>query len=1156
MANTPNIKSFTTIRPMIYAYQTPTVPAHDGWTKIGYTATQSVADRINQQSHTINVPTALRWSEPAMYMDGSFETFTDHDFHRYLMNQRHVERTPGTEWFHIAPDPAHDEFTKFSHRDYEITEGSTYTLRDEQAAAVEKTQRYFESGGTDFLWNAKPRFGKTLTAYDLVHRMGFTKVLIVTNRPSISDSWLNDFQTFIGWQYPYLFVSDNKNVLKEHARLGKHANEGVMTRADYMAYLNSLDASSSDDYKGMIAFESLQGLKTSKYFSGHNDVDKLEWISKLNFDLLIVDESQEGVDTALTEKAFDKIHRKHTLYLSGTPFKALAQGRFSDDQIFNWTYVDEQEAKQANADGENSNPYEVLPRMEMYTYRMSDMITSKIREGVDVDDDGENEDYAFDLNEFFATKRNGTFVHEDSVKEFLHNLTTLEKYPFSTPELRAQLSHTLWILNRVASCKALAKLIEAEPAFEGYKVVVAAGDGKLLTDDEGSFVNADDADKTAATALERVKEAIANNPRTITLSVGQLTVGVTIPEWSGVLMLCNLKSASSYMQAAFRAQNPCTITTEVDGKPQLLRKETAYVFDFDPVRTLSIVEEFAENLSHSDGTASGGGKTAQSRQEQIKRLLNFFPVIGEDDEGRMVQLDAEKVMSIPRKIKSQEVVKRRFLCNFLFQNIAGIFGAPAEVREILNKLEPAKEEKPSKKDRQVKPADFTLDENGKPEIPDDKVAQKEREIFSDKIFTLDPSELPQMPSASEIHDLLDDEGGASGSGMSDSLIDTSSYTSIYEKAAADQYSKDTTSRIVESLDVPEKDKKRIAKCLDKSGERVIHESIGKAQQEFDERQQQLQQSYQQDASNAETPQERTAVQQKHADAMQSAFTDFITNLGDDLNAKLQEERRKAVAEAQRMEAERKKREIEDTVREHLRGFTRTVPSFVMAYGDRNLTLRNFDDYTEDDVFHEVTGITEDEFRFLRDGGDYVDEETGETKHYAGHVFDETVFNDAIQEFLNKKEQLANYFDDSQTEDIFDYIPPQKTNQIFTPRWVVEKMVDELEQENPGCFDNPDATFADLYMKSGMYIAEIVKRLYRSERMKQLFPDGGERIRHIFEHQVYGMAPSRIIYLIATNYILGFNDQLKSTGAHFVQADAAEAAKDGTLQQLVDEKFGA
>lgn len=272
MTNTPNIKSFTRIRPMIYAYQTPTVPEHDGWTKIGYTATQSVTDRINQQSHTINVPTDLRWSEPAMYLDGSFETFTDHDFHRYLMNQKHVERTPGTEWFHIEPNPAHTEFTKFAHRDYDIALGTTYTLRDEQAAAVEMTQRYFANGGKEFLWNAKPRFGKTLTAYDLVHRMGFKNVLIVTNRPSISDSWLNDFQKFIGWQYPYLFVTDNKGVLDQHAKLSAHANEGIMTRKEYQEFLNShsIISVSDPDYKGMIAFESLQGLKTSKYFGAYD----------------------------------------------------------------------------------------------------------------------------------------------------------------------------------------------------------------------------------------------------------------------------------------------------------------------------------------------------------------------------------------------------------------------------------------------------------------------------------------------------------------------------------------------------------------------------------------------------------------------------------------------------------------------------------------------------------------------------------------------------------------------------------------------------------------------------------------------------------------------------------------------------------------------
>lgn len=166
-----------------------------------------------------------------------------------------------------------------------------------------------------------------------------------------------------------------------------------------------------------------------------------------------------------------------------------------------------------------------------------------------------------------------------------------------------------------------------------------------------------------------------------------------------------------------------------------------------------------------------------------------------------------------------------------------------------------------------------------------------------------------------------------------------------------------------------------------------------------------------------------------------------------------------------------------------------------------------------------------------------------------------MFNDSVEEFWKKKQELADYFDEAQEEDIFDYIPPQKTNQIFTPRWVVKKMVDELEQENPGCFDDPSKTFADLYMKSGLYITEIVKRLFRSEKMKSLFPDDGKRVRHILRNQVYGMAPTRIIYLIATNYILGFDEQLKNETKNFVQADAAAAAKDGTLEALVEKCFG-
>ncbi|MBQ3985960.1 MAG: restriction endonuclease, partial [Oscillospiraceae bacterium] len=247
--------------------------------------------------------------------------------------------------------------------------------------------------------------------------------------------------------------------------------------------------------------------------------------------------------------------------------------------------------------------------------------------------------------------------------------------------------------------------------------------------------------------------------------------------------------------------------------------------------------------------------------------------------------------------------------------------------------------------------------------------------------------------------------------------------------------------------------------------------------------------------------------------------------------------------------------IEDEVRSHLRGFSRSIPSFIMAYGDADLRLDNFDKYTEPKVFFEVTGITLDNFRFLRDGGDIKNKETGEMEHFEGRLFDEVVFNDAVQEFLAKRRELADYFDESKTEDIFDYIPPQKTNQIFTPKRIVKMMVDKLEEENPGCFDDPTKTFADLYMKSGLYITEIVKRLYRSEGLKAAFPDDKERIRHILENQVYGMAPTRIIYLIAINYILGFDEELKKEQHNFVQADAADAAKNGKLERLVKKHFG-
>ena len=286
--------------------------------------------------------------------------------------------------------------------------------------------------------------------------------------------------------------------------------------------------------------------------------------------------------------------------------------------------------------------------------------------------------------------------------------------------------------------------------------------------------------------------------------------------------------------------------------------------------------------------------------------------------------------------------------------------------------------------------------------------------------------------------------------------------------------------------------------------------------------------------------------------------DVIEKFNEELTVAIQdfaqESSRETVRTVETKKKEREKETIEEGVRDHLRGFSRTIPSFLMAYGDNSVTLATFDTIVPDKVFLEVTSITLEQFKFLRDGGDYIEEETGQKKHFDGQLFDPVVFDDSVKEFLALKKKLADYFDEKSVEDIFDYIPPQKTNQIFTPKVMVKKMVDMMEQENLGCFDMPDKTFIDLYMKSGLYIAEIVKRLYQSEEMKKQFPDGKERLKHIFEKQVYGLAPTEIIYKIATSYILGFDEDTKDIKHNFRQLDALPYAKDGTLGEVLDELY--
>ena len=325
------IHSFNSFVRMMYAYSTPEIVRHNGWLKIGDTE-QGVDKRIKQQTHTADVEYKLEWTDIAMYRDDC-TYFRDYDFHDYLTEYKGIERNDHTEWFHIDGTTLRQCFEEFVTHDFQ-QKGLhySYKLRKEQQKAVDMTLDYLKAhhGEGKFLWNAKPRFGKTLTAYDLICKYKAKNVLIVTNRPSIANSWYDDFEKYLAGQTGYRFVSDNESL---------RGRKGVMTRDIFLKWLPNRD----ENFAGQICFESLQGLKGSVYFGGN--FDKLRWMKELKWDMLIVDESHEGVDTMRTDRAFNNIQRRFTLYLSGTPFKAIASGEFGDGEIYNWSYTDEQEAK-------------------------------------------------------------------------------------------------------------------------------------------------------------------------------------------------------------------------------------------------------------------------------------------------------------------------------------------------------------------------------------------------------------------------------------------------------------------------------------------------------------------------------------------------------------------------------------------------------------------------------------------------------------------------------------------------------------------------------------------------------------------------------------------------------------------------------------------
>jgi type II restriction enzyme len=874
----PKIDTFREVVPLIYSWRTPDVPKYAGWEKVGYTEQASADARIAQQANQMSITKEKVWSRRALYTTEAGGRFTDKDFHAFL-RQQGVERetTPKrTEWHHFAGAPRRslDYFNDFAGQDFEHLRASgedDYVLRPEQRAAVDQALAVFRAGATEALWNAKPRFGKTLTTYQLMRELDVKKALIVTNRPAIANSWFDDFARFIGHQTTFKFVSESPSL----------AERSPMSREQWRHH----SGDHLDQDPRIVEFVSLQDLKGSQYFGG--SYPKLKHIADFRWDLLVIDEAHEGVDTAKTDVAFNQIKRTWTLHLSGTPFKALASGRFADGDIFNWTYEDEQTARQEWKNDGQDNPYATLPTLNLLTYQLSRMVTDRLAEGVAIDEDEANIDYTFDLNQFFGTKDNGYFEYEADVVKFLDCLTTNEKYPFSTPELRDEVRHSFWLLNRVASAKALERLLKRHEVFKDYTVILAAGDGR-----------SDESDPSAVgKSLGKVRKAIADaettGGKTITLSVGQLTMGVTVPEWTAVIMLSNLSSPAQYMQAAFRAQNSCTF----ERAGSVFQKQNAYIFDFAPERTLTVFDAFANNLNPNP---SGDPRV---RQENIRRLLNFFPVLGEDSEGRMIELDASQVLTFPQLLKAREVVRRGFLSNLLFANVSGIFRYSEHVKEILEKLPTAKERRVTTGQTiEIPQPPPTTDRDGNVKLDAEtvinpKVAELGKPVWrSEDLPTIDP-DAPANTMAAKI-----------------------------AKAVIEQ-TREKRGELKEAYGLTaaqvERDEKRTAEAVKAKVERAYAEQTI-AQRHLDD-----------ELDEAATEAEARAVEATRAEQRQAFQKDILAIVGATMDQIVPE----VVTREETKKEQRRANQTMDDCRSHLRGFARTIPMFLMAYGDNDIRRR-------------------------------------------------------------------------------------------------------------------------------------------------------------------------------------------------------------------------
>lgn len=640
--------------------------------------------RIDQYMKTSGIPVNLEWAELA-YRKSDGLWFTDHDVHRVLERSgiKHSHNLSGNEWFETDLETAKKAIKavkegKDTLDKVEEDLEEQIVLRPEQQRAVDKTKEGFKSG-KKMLWNAKMRFGKTLTALELIKEQKYKKVLIMTHRPVVDGGWFKDFKKIGMPNAGYVYGSKNRG----------HENVNELEKLN----------------QPYVYFASIQDLGGSEVVGGKVS-DKNRELFAVDWDLVIVDEAHEGTQTELTQNILNLVVKKHTkeLDLSGTPFNILSD--YDEDHVFTWDYTMEQEAKE-NWDKDHPNevnPYAPLPKVSMFTFEMNKHFKDPRfnREGLGK--------YTFNFKEFFRTDKEGKFVYESDVKKFLDNITNpgTANYPFSTREFRNRLRHTLWVLPGIREANALENLLKKHPVFGiEYNVINVVRNDR--SDSDLGTDNDVDAER------KEIAKADKAGKKTITLTVRKLTTGATVPEWTGVLFLSNTNSAMQYLQAAFRAQTPYS-------SPDFGKKENCYIFDFAPDRALTVMAE-------STSLATGVGKIQTKEQKaRMAKLMNFLPILGESNQ-QMKPYKVDKLLAQLKRAYAEKAVRtgfdddsiysdQLFLVDDIdlkeFDKLVGIVGTNNKKRELskidinhqglneeeYNKAEKARKKKPKERSKE------------------------------------------------------------------------------------------------------------------------------------------------------------------------------------------------------------------------------------------------------------------------------------------------------------------------------------------------------------------------------------------------------------------------------------------------------------------------